>query len=88
MTVFNGSVRHNEDGTTTFINPDGSVLSHGHVIPMNEAARRQDRARKAAAGADRSSNYDSHRFGPVDDSIRCIDCEIAPWNAYDKGCDA
>ena len=83
MTVFMDKVVHNEDGTTTFINPDGSVLAHGHTVPMNAAAVRQDRARKA-----RGSNYASHRFGQVDDCIRCVDCEVAPWNAYDKECGA
>ena len=83
MTIFNGKMIDNPDGTTTFVWPDGSVMAHGKVVPMNMAAR-QAHMKKASS----QSNFASHRFGPVDDSIRCLDCEVAPWNGYDKACDA
>jgi hypothetical protein len=36
---FTGKVTENADGTTTFFNPDGSVLAHGVLVPMNSAAK-------------------------------------------------
>lgn len=34
----------------------------------------------------REANAASHRIGNVDDCARCIDCEIAVWNAWQKEC--
>jgi hypothetical protein len=36
---FTGEVKRNADGTTTFFNPDGSVMAHGVLVPMNNAAK-------------------------------------------------
>lgn len=34
----------------------------------------------------RAANFDSHRFGVVDDCYRCIDCEIGEWNGWQRPC--
>ena len=45
MTIFTGRIEHNDDGTTTFRERDGRILARGKVIPLNAAAREQDRKR-------------------------------------------
>lgn len=38
--------------------------------------------------ATRYDNARSHRIGVVDDCHRCVDCEIAAWNAWQRLCPA
>jgi len=38
--------------------------------------------------AEKDANYFSHRFGNVDDCIRCIYCEIGQWNGWKERCPA
>lgn len=49
---------------------------------MNMAAR-QAHTKKASS----QENYASHYFGQVDDTVRCLDCEVAIWNGYNKVCE-
>ena len=35
---------------------------------------------------DRRANADSHRFGTIDDVMRCLNCEIGIWNAWKMEC--
>lgn len=37
---------------------------------------------------ERKENYKSHNYGPVDDCIRCVDCEIGIWNGWTAYCPA
>ena len=37
---------------------------------------------------DRRVNADSHRFGSIDDVVRCLNCEIGIWNAWKMECPA
>jgi len=32
------------------------------------------------------SNAQSHYFGEVDEVRRCLNCEVAPWNAWKQEC--
>ena len=34
----------------------------------------------------REANAASHSIGVVDDCLRCIDCEIGSWNAWQQPC--
>ena len=34
----------------------------------------------------RQANADSHMIGDIDDVARCIRCEIASWNSWQKEC--
>lgn len=33
-------------------------------------------------------NHRSHRFGRIDDCIRCLNCEIGIWNGWRENCNA
>lgn len=46
-----------------------------------------EKPRLAAIPADvRKANDASHFFGPVDDCIRCLDCEILVTNGWQQPC--
>lgn len=36
----------------------------------------------------RMENDHSHRYGAVDDCVRCIHCEVAVWNGWKVNCNA
>ena len=36
----------------------------------------------------RQANSASHRIGNVDGVSRCVNCEVAAWNAWQKECAA
>lgn len=36
--------------------------------------------------AEKQANIDSHMMGRIDDCVRCVRCEIAVWNAWQRDC--
>lgn len=81
MTIFNGTVRHNSDGTKTYINTDGKVIAHGNVVQVSGMPL-------PGYQQIRDLNMKSHRFGPDDDCIRCYECGVLVTNGWKKGCSA
>lgn len=46
-----------------------------------------EKARVAAlTTVEQNRNLDSHTIGIVDDCNRCLNCEIASWNAWKRYC--
>lgn len=35
---------------------------------------------------EKQANYESHRWGVIDDVVRCVNCEIGIWNGQRRSC--
>lgn len=55
-------------------------------VPAWEDSIRCEACNDAEREERRQANAASHHIGNIDDVARCIDCEIAAWNAWKEPC--